>query len=165
METNNVTHRKQKMTGTFVNIKNGTMVLTTNKGKLIGSYPLSRVTRERILRLRLSMQSACIIKANDKFAFTNVQHDLNLSNAFAKHLCTKCIHCLARNNNNGCKKVYDLSPSEFTNISRREAIKKSKRLEKYDFIKRGIETFGCYPYNAFIVLQCDNFEADKTPDL
>ena len=29
--------------------------------------------------------------------------------------------------------------------------------------KKGIETIGCYPYNAFIVLQCDNFELKATP--
>lgn len=133
--------------------------------------------------------SYLIVKSGKSNFVAETPRNAIRSNIRIKHICEGCDHCYACDNSIspkgtkiiiGCPKIIDRfyfaeaaanklpSEDEFetkeeyqTYVKKRfeDNIISSKRIEKYDFIKFGLETFNCTT-PIFVVVNCFRFEDD-----
>ena len=82
-----------------------------------------------------------------------------------EHLCSKCRRCHALSfENGGCQKILDefYSDKTFKKEYRIKVITAGKRIEKYDFITLGFQTFNQDDAKeSFGVMNCDFFELEE----
>ena len=125
-------------------------------------YKLYETTAEEIQHRRLMKEPTFVVMAEKKLYMSAVNMDFprlvkNLEEK--EHLCPSCRYCGA--SVHGCIKVRDCSEELYIREGYifSEAIKLSKRIEKYPFIKFGYEVFGIVKENeVFSVDECDNFK-------
>lgn len=145
----------------------GTALIVTNKDGKETTYTLKKITLKNIQEVRLHQLKTpktafCLIKVNDKYAITPIPKDLCLVNNVGNHLCNTCARCRAMPEEcGGCSKILEYDVKEFNDLPKKKAIARSKRIEKYDFILKGIETFGCATTDAFVVCDCKNYMPEK----
>lgn len=130
----------------------------TNKRTKQDVYQLRPVTAQELLELRLSMKPGLVYKQEDSLFYTDIPDDLSISGkGNFKHMCNK--DCVEVGFN--CPRTRDLTTSFQMRIGQPfvRAVKKSWRIEKYPFIKEGIESFNMKnSYDAFIVIECIHYQ-------
>lgn len=126
--------------------------------------PFKEVTEEELFAYRKKGKPAMCIKKDGKYYYTEIPKGLKLlsQNILGEHCCGRsggadcgklyaCEEC-------GCRKVMDLSKDAYEKLlySKRQALYLSKRIEKYDFITVGYETFNT-EMDVFVVIKCTNY--------
>lgn len=134
----------------------------------IDSYPLTPVTPDEILDLRVSGKPCFILKNQDSYFYTEIPKFLNLvsNDILGTHKCPYCKHFFS--SNAPCPKSSNPSFSWFTrrlhdsktdiSILIEIAIEQSSRLETFPFIIKGYETFNCHS-EAFVVNLCSDYNS------
>lgn len=134
-------------------------------GKLVQTkrLPLIEVNQQELLCLRLSKKPGFVLKKDGRYYYTPISEDVKLLstfNGFGIHQCS--VNCdrlsPAADCDGGCAKVRDIDATQYLQYgaSLGEAIKLSKRIEKYPFIQCGCETFNT-KLNCFVVLECTRY--------
>ena len=117
---------------------------------------LKKVTEQEILMQRLRGEEGIILKIGTDCYFLSAKEKIvKIKYVLGQHLCGKCrIYRKTL-----CKKIYDSPIEELKSdkLQKGEATIKSKRIEKYPFITKGIECFNCSK-DFFVVAECTNFE-------
>lgn len=129
-----------------------------SKWQEIDSYPLREVTAKELLKLRLSRIPGIVYKKEDKLFYTEIPGTISLNNKegyFSTHACGFPCSMVC----NGCPRTLDLSVAYRQRLEMKfpKAVLYSWRIEKYDFVREGLETFNMFDSDEFIVLKCDNF--------
>ena len=135
-------------------------------GELV--YPLTEVSQEQLFLFRLSGIPGFVLKMEDSLYYTKVPKKCNLSKIqynFEGHLCglnsKVCSHLSPSLYEGGCEKVSDRSIEFYSQPQLEDnfvsVLRDSKRIEKYDFIRCGVESFNT-SLNVFIVFKCANYE-------
>ena len=108
-------------------------------------FPLTEVTPKELLKYRNSNTPSFVLKKDSKLYYATIPRNLNLCSAsiFEVHQCgNECCHVSALpDEQGGCAKIRDRYP----------------RIENYDFIKRGYQTFNT-SHDAFVVAICFHYE-------
>lgn len=126
----------------------------------VDSYPLRQVSVQELLELRLSKVPGVVYKKDNNFFYAAIPGELNFAgkaDSLGKHACGEQCTMVCK----GCPRTSDLTVAYQQRIGRRfsTAVKNSWRIEKYDFVREGLETFNMSAQNdAFIVLQCENYQ-------
>lgn len=130
------------------------------------NFPLSLSSQDEIFSARLSTAPGFILKVENLLYYSQIPYNLNLKAVSFSHLCainnSECSHLIATPSIlGGCPKVqdrfiefYDKNDSYSSYI---DTLEDSKRIEKYDFISLGFETFNTIS-NTFCVIKCNNYE-------
>lgn len=122
-------------------------------------YPLREVTAKELFTLRISEIPGIVYKKNDKLFYSEIPGTISLNNKsgyFNHHSCGNYCSKVCTE----CPRTFDLSVSyqqRLGTASFPKAVFDSWRIEKYAFIREGLETFNMYDSDEFIVLQCDNY--------
>lgn len=150
---------------------NSLWIIGSNEKKL----PLMETTKDDILRRRLQytkkiLQSKngsstqiilpplFILKENNSLFFTEIDNCYKLNGSAllhnTSHLCSRCKYCRPRD----CLKVFDGSYyfTCSTALTTEYAIADASRIEKYDFIRSGYESYGT-SNDCLFVTKCDYF--------
>lgn len=137
-------------------------------------FDLKVISKEELLTKRISKKPGFVYKFGDFLFYTALPKGVtpNDSVANAKHVCSAqghscCVHLSAETDEEGgCAKVRDI-PMEFFKIEYPERllsyVKDSNRIEKYDFITEGYESFNT-SNNLFVVLNCEHVEFNPKKD-
>ena len=105
------------------------------------AYTVTEVTPEEIQAFRKAKIPSLVIKLDGKLYHARVTSDSSITSTPC-HLCGECCHLIALSTEDGgCPKV----------------VAKSRRIERFDFIKKGYET-SFTAKDSFIVMECDCFE-------
>lgn len=125
------------------------------------SYPLRQVSIKELIELRLSKVPGIVYKKDNCFFYAEVPGTLTLNNGksdgIGNHLCGNQCAMVCK----GCPRTSDLTVAYQQRFGKTYpmAVKSSWRIEKYDFIREGLESFNMNSSNdAFIVLQCENYK-------
>lgn len=133
-------------------------------------FSLKEVTVDELCKHRMKKKPGFVYKERDKLFLASIPKNLRLSVTNDIHLCSysdKVCRFLSASSDPsiGCPKVRDriVSESEYKN-SPEKAMLTSKRIEKYDFITRGMETFNTVD-DSLIVLECSHCQpiSNTTP--
>lgn len=120
---------------------------------------LHEVSKDELMKFRLSGKAGCLIKCNDKLYVTRLKRKSALPTYSFAPLYNEPTLC------GSCDKVCGVCPktSALTLPCRLalgnsfpEAVKNYGRIEKYDFIKEAIEFFDKENSNC-IVFECENY--------
>lgn len=126
-------------------------------------YDMRQVSPEELLELRFSRVPGIVYKRYNTLFYAPVPDTLAINGRdgdLGKHKCG----CGCAKVCEGCLRTKDLTVEYQLKQGKtfREAVKKSWRIEKYDFIREGLETFNMNTANdAFIVLACENYTSRK----
>ena len=127
------------------------------------SYPMRQVSAQELMKLRLSKKPGVVYKKDNTLFYAAIPGHFNLTgraNSLGKHACGE--HCTMVCK--GCHRTDDLTVAYQQRIHRQKqpfktAVLKSWRIEKYDFVQEGLESFNMDKQNdSFIVLRCENFQ-------
>lgn len=122
-------------------------------------YDLREISKEELFDLRVSQKPGFVVKKNNAYYYTEIEKELKFvcQNIVGRHCCNTC-ECFSAKKD-GCPKVKDLSITSYNSKYRAnpEVINKAKRIEKYDFITFGIESFNTV-LDSFVVGECSNYE-------
>ena len=128
-------------------------------------YPLRELSIEELFEIRVEHQAGFVLKMNCHYYYTPIPKELKLVslNILGTHLCANSTNtCQFFSSkplcDGGCAKVRDAEVRDFLSlgIKQLEVVNLSKRIEKYDFITVGYETFNT-DINCFVVVECSNF--------
>lgn len=133
-------------------------------------YHLSKVTEEELFQHRLSKKPGFVFKKEGNLFYTSIPKDLSLIScrSLGAHVCahsgSACRHLYAKKEcDGGCSKVRDnsLLCHRRNGYTTAKALKLSSRIEKYNFITLGFESFNTLQ-TAFVVLNCSNYANSPT---
>lgn len=136
--------------------------ITFTTSKNVVEYEFHEITLKELLRRRMSGNPGVVYKDEEKVYYSDLQP--GTESYFAgtgwKHICSQsgkeCKHLSAASEENGgCAKVRDIFISTYAVKSPR-SLKNAKMLEKYDFVKEGIEIFNSQHY-SLNVSSCANY--------
>lgn len=129
-------------------------------------YPMRQVNETELMKLRFNKKVPGVVYKKDNILFYSpIPGNLNLAgkaDSLGKHACSEQCTQVCR----GCQRTRDLTVAYQQRIGSKHlafktAVVKSWRIEKYDFIREGLETFNMVEQNeAFIVLQCENYRVN-----
>ena len=154
-----------------VKFENYCLIITwrEEKGKkTIKKYKLALTTAEKIFEYRKTGKAGFVFKEKDKLYFTPIPKNVNmyLKPIDRNHLCRcDCRRATAASDNSGgCAKVRDWfwDVCIHRGYSFESAAVYSKKIETYDFIKLGYQTFGTIE-DCLYVVECDNYEKQDQP--
>ncbi len=115
---------------------------------------LQETTPEEILQMKKNLQPVLVVKVEDKLFFAEIKERLSFSSVEVPHLCSRCRNCSPLS----CPKIFDPFNMELLGSdSYRSLIKKSKRIERYDFVRLGIETYNVRN-PCLIIGKCELFK-------
>lgn len=133
-------------------------------------YKLRPVTRKELLGLRLSNRPGLVFKDDTQLWYTELPNERIRFNAIErkklKHRCSSEYECCERLSADydpvGCACVRDESFGKYRRSSKNRAFrcKECMRIEKYDFITYGIETFNMVEDNLKVI-SCKNCTLSK----
>ena len=109
-------------------------------------FHLETIEKEKIASIRNAKDAVLIVKEGGLFYYTDIPNDTCLNRGEGvNHLCKDCKKCYSLpQEQGGCKKVFD--------------VKYDKKLEKYDFINKGVEKITSDGTNCYlVVLECKNY--------
>lgn len=112
---------------------------------------LEPISLQGLIKKRNSGKPGLVLKKNNKLYYSQIDSKIRLSSLaeLRQHKCRDCYRLSAKPEElGGCKKVRDIE----------------MRLEKYDFIKLGIETFN-FTERMLLVLECTKGKAYREIDL
>ena len=124
-------------------------------------YTLTKISEIDLAKERMGKNAGVVFKHNDDFFFTPIPKKMKFLSTFniGKHLCSDCGRLSALSDSEGgCRKVRErpLTPLELNSSSNPvAAFKYSKRIEKYNFIIMGLESFNT-SQDSLVVFQCAN---------
>ena len=117
---------------------------------------LKEVSAEEILKLRLEGRRFVLVKIGDKlYLLTDRKKKKDIKYAFGSHLCSTC----KMYRGTLCPKVFDI-PLKTCQEQYIDAVKYSKRSEKYSFITASVESAN-FVDDFFIVSSCRKFELEE----
>ncbi len=157
------------LTDDFSNLR---VTITTYSEKDILSvekkdYALREISEEELLEVRLQKKAGFILKIYDTFFYTQIPKNFNFlsSNILgnSEHLCKICPFCSPKPDcEGGCLKIrnVDFKELRFLGYEKEIAIKLSERIEKYDFIELGCESFHTN-LETLIVASCSRYEQSR----
>jgi len=120
---------------------------------------LKEVSEEELMNIRLKRKLGVVLKLNGKLYFLSDSSKAVIAREiFGGHLCGKCEF----GSETICPKIMDwfVKVFEEEGIVGPYAVKKAKRIEKYDFIVEGIEAFNTSDY-YMIVTNCSKYQHSK----
>ena len=129
---------------------------------------MQEVTNLQILEMRVKPKKFAVFADNGKFYIYSGEkaNIIKIRSVMGKHLCSDCANFYDEKTRKLCPKVADPSSKDdcraYTN-SDFEALVESKRIEKYPFIKEGLECVN-YSKGFFTVTECSRFKACKQID-
>lgn len=127
-------------------------------------FPMQQITEAELLRYRLYGKPGFVLKSNDNYYYTEIPKDLRFiacNTLLGGHCCRNCRRLSAASDaDGGCEKVRNASILYYKEYSNRKAIELSQRIEKYDFITFGFESFNTL-HDALIVIECDHYESSR----
>lgn len=127
---------------------------------------MKEVSKEQLFLLRLEKKSFVVIKSGGKLyvAFSKNADMLKIRTAIKMHRCRNCANFFNEKTRRLCPKVADCSEEVCRTYTHSEvdAIRESKRIEKYPFIREGIECVNSI--GSFIVVGCSNFQENPTDE-
>ena len=137
-------------------------IIFTSAKKVV-EYEFHEATLKELLQHRMSGNPGVVYKEEDKVYYSDLQPDTEFCFVGAnwKHICGKsgieCKHLsTASDECGGCAKVRDVFLSTYAVKNARSLIN-AKMLEKYDFVKQGIEVFNSQNFILNISV-CSNYE-------
>lgn len=117
---------------------------------------LKEVSEEQILKLRLEGRRFVLVKIGEKlYLLTDRRKKETIKYALGNHLCSKCMMYRGTL----CPKVFDM-PFKTCQEQSIDAVKYSKRSEKYSFITASVESVNLAD-EFFIVSACRNFKKEE----
>lgn len=120
---------------------------------------LQEVNKEELMRLRLSGNFGVVLKIDNKYFFLPDKSKASIARyALGEHLCGKC----ELGSETICPKIMDwfVKVFEEEGIVGPYAVRKAKRIEKYDFITDGVEAFNTSDY-YMVVTKCSKYQEAK----
>ena len=124
-------------------------------------YCLTSITIEELLVERLSGKPGLVFKNGSSLYFTAIPEKMKFfaCSNLGTHLCPDCGHMSALpDSQGGCRKVRDRSMTSLdirNSYNKKQSVTGSKRIEKYDFIELGYESFNT-TQDSLLVLKCQN---------
>jgi len=126
---------------------------------------LEEISVEGIFKKRVSGEIGIVIQIDgDHYMYTfsntkigeKMKEKVKVRDMFGEHLCNTCEFTKS---GELCPKVADLSVETCRRyyLDEIESFLESKRIEKYDFIKQGVESFNCRR-EYLIVIECDRYQ-------
>lgn len=138
------------------------------------TFLLREVSPQTLLRYRSSKRPGFVFKFENRYYFTEIPKNLKLLAQTFKfddinvnyHLCGKnCRHASAADDRHGgCAKIRDFTTEtlyKVQGLSFVKSVASSSRIEKYDFIKLGFESFNT-TRNCMYVALCQNYKLTPT---
>lgn len=132
-------------------------------------FPLHKVSEEKLLELRIAGKPGFVAKYEGKYYYTPIPKNMRFvtQTTMWKHVCGKSgAECsrlsAASDEDGGCAKVRDLTVENYLSAGYelREAVILSKRIEKYDFITMGFESFNT-AQDSFVVAACEHYKKEE----
>lgn len=135
-------------------------------GALIFEFPdgenkvtdLQRITSRNLMTIRKRIydnpEKCCAIivyKQGDILSWAKVSKKDNVHISCSSHKCGMCEHCTP----SACAKIRDI-PYERGNYE--ESLENYKRIEKYRFVREGVELFNINGGDTSVIYSCNNFE-------
>ena len=129
-------------------------------------YPLREVDEKELLLLRHSGEPGFVLKLGNHLFYAKIREKMRLlsQEILGSQICSskgnECKRFSAADDcDGGCAKVRDIGYDSYQREGRNTAqmLVKSKRIEKYAFVKKGYETFNTVS-DAFVVLECNRYE-------
>ena len=142
------------------------LCLKTNSGVKIVTKDLRlrKVTEDELFELRASGKPGFVLKYDYSYFYSQIPDFLRFYfESLGDHLCSNercsCSRLSAASDcNGGCAKVRDRVIQAY-NKPFTSALKASQRIEKYDFISHGFESFNTVQ-DSLVVLECTQFRLD-----
>ena len=126
---------------------------------------LTEISRKTLFKIRYEKKIGLVFKYQYKYFYTStdIKKVVRDYRSQSTHICANCEHMSAAPDcDGGCANVRDFLPEFYLTHGHNliESIQLSNRIEKYDFIKLGLETFNNPEIggNVFLVNECQNFE-------
>ena len=120
---------------------------------------LRPITEKELLKERIRGRRRIVLKIGEEYYLLSARGTgIDIKYVLGNHLCSKCQMFFG----SLCPKVFDPSMHVALEVEPEEsiAILKSKRIEKYPFITKGVECFNCYK-EYFIVAECSKFRRHR----
>lgn len=122
----------------------------------IGS--LQEISKKELIEKRSKNTPGLILKLGDNLYYCPIEKNDLLEINMSKHLCPFCVRCSAADDPKGCKKVrarirLALMSEGHSFIY---SIMNSDRIERFDFIEKGIETINT-TREQIVVIECCNY--------
>lgn len=132
------------------------------KGKTV--LPLQKISKEDLLNIRTLGIPGFVLKLEKTLFYTQISKDFpqiaKLEGFLENHECRDC----KKLGTYDCSKTSDGALSfvlRYRSKDFKKAVKISQRIEKYDYITYGFETFNV-TYESFVVFNCKNVEKSTT---
>lgn len=127
-------------------------------------YSLHQVDVRELMMLRLSKVPGIVYKKGNLFFYSAISGELNIAGKFddiGRHACAQQCSMVCKD----CPRTSALTVAYQQRLGRsfKASVANSWRIEKYDFVLEGLETFNMFGQNdAFIVLKCENYQVSTT---
>ena len=108
-----------------------------------------------------------VYKQGDIISWAKISKKNNVRITCSSHKCGTCEHCSAASDNRGgCAKVRDIPyegrfPNNVMNEQQlyEESLEDCRRIEKYQFVREGVELFNINGGDESVIYCCNRFEA------
>lgn len=170
------------------NIENGRKIFTFVRtcheypyGALVFESPdgskevteLQRISASSLYKLRKRIYdnptkccALIVYKHGDILSWSKISKKNNVRISCASHKCGSCEHCSAASDaKGGCAKVRDIPyegrfPNDVMNQQQlyEESLEDCRRIEKYRFIREGVELFNINGGDESVIYSCNRFE-------
>lgn len=119
---------------------------------------LHEISSEELFKARLKNESGLVVKWDGKLYHFPLEKKDVIDITVSEHLCTFCARCSAALDPKGCAKVRARTVEGLRQegYSILKSILYSDRIERFDFIERGVETFGTRR-DFLIIVKCKNY--------
>lgn len=144
--------------------RKGTVEKVLKRWEKVDIYSLRQIDVRELMMLRLSKVPGIVYKKGNLFFYSAISGEFNLagkSDDIGKHACSQQCTMVCK----GCPRTSALTVAYQQRIgeSFKASVVNSWRIEKYDFVLEGLETFNMFGQNdAFIVLRCENYQVSTT---
>lgn len=136
--------------------------------KLQDVESLQKISEKELIKKRSKKTPGLILKLGDNLYYCPIEKNDLLEINMSKHLCPFCVRCSAADDPKGCKKVrarirWALMSEGHSFIY---SIMNSDRIERFDFIKKGVETINTTREQIVVIECCDyrlprEYQSDK----
>lgn len=173
-----------KSDGTEIGRKFSRFVRTCHEhpyGAIICKYPdgtetvteLHRISASKLYELRRRIYdnptkccALIVYKQGDILSWAKISKKNKVRISCASHKCGSCEHCCAAPDaKGGCAKVRDIPyegrfPNNIMNEQQlfEESLEDCRRIEKYPFVREGVELFNINGGDESVIYSCDRFE-------
>ncbi len=124
------------------------------------------ILRKRIYDNPTKCCALIVYKQGDIISWAKISKKNNVRINCSSHKCGRCEHCSAApDNKGGCAKVRDIPyegrfPNNVMNEQQlyEESLEDCRRIEKYRFIREGVELFNINGGDESVIYSCNRFE-------